>query len=249
MKPPACQFYFADFLVGTMMMTAEEVGGYIRLLCHQWDAGSIPDDDEKLARMAGCCPAALVAIRRKFPAVSNGCLRNERLEFERAKQAEYREKQAANGRMGASLRWHGDAIATPKRPQWRNDSSSSSSSSSTSNERSNTIDPAFDAFWKSYPKKVGKAYAKRCFTRLVRRNPPAFVAELQSKVVAYAAAVAKWPEADHQFIPHPSTWLNEGRHDDNPAEWQRSNTPDGFRSRPAGESTSEAEKAAHNYEF
>jgi hypothetical protein len=111
------------------------------------------------------------------------------------------------------------------------------------------VDRHFVVFWDSYPRKVSKADAKRSYARLLHRNPPAFVAELQSKVVAYAAAVAKWPEADRQFIPYPATWLNKAKYEEDPAEWQRSNAPDGFRARPASESTSEAEKAAHQYEY
>lgn len=37
MKDPAVLFYFQDFLVGTDFMTADEVGKYIRILCHQAD--------------------------------------------------------------------------------------------------------------------------------------------------------------------------------------------------------------------
>jgi uncharacterized protein YdaU (DUF1376 family) len=34
-KPPAFQFYADDFLGGTIDLTTEEVGAYIRLLCFQ----------------------------------------------------------------------------------------------------------------------------------------------------------------------------------------------------------------------
>ena len=44
MKAPAFQFYAADFLVGTSDMTNEEVGIYIRLLCHQWAKGFVLKD-------------------------------------------------------------------------------------------------------------------------------------------------------------------------------------------------------------
>ena len=46
-------------------------------------------------------------------------------------------------------------------------------------------------------------------------------AHLLDRVTAYAAAVATWPEADRQFIPHPATWFNRGSYDDDPATWQR----------------------------
>lgn len=77
-------------------MTADEVGGYIRLLCYQWDTGSVPDDDSTLARLGGCKTESIAAIRTKFVRV-NGVLTNQRLEIERQKQADYREKQRLKG--------------------------------------------------------------------------------------------------------------------------------------------------------
>ena len=43
MKDPAVLFYFQDFLVGTEFMTDDEVGKYIRILCHQADKGALTD--------------------------------------------------------------------------------------------------------------------------------------------------------------------------------------------------------------
>ena len=43
MKDPAVLFYFQDFLVGTEFMTDDEVGKYIRILCHQADKGVLTE--------------------------------------------------------------------------------------------------------------------------------------------------------------------------------------------------------------
>jgi uncharacterized protein YdaU (DUF1376 family) len=115
-KPPAFQFYAADFLVGTATMTVEEVGAYIRLLCYQWDRGFLPDNDIQLSRLAACSIECISSIREKFY-VESGVLKNARLEKVRNDQEEYRKAQSDNGKMGASKRWHSDpnggAIATP----------------------------------------------------------------------------------------------------------------------------------------
>ena len=150
MKPPACQFYFADFLIGTMMMSADEVGGYIRLLGYQWTLGSVPDDDAQLARLGGCPPAALPAIRAKFEKGKDGKLRNPRMEHERKKLDEYRAVQAIKARAGANARWHppgkrgasaghDSGNAQTASGQCPDDASSSSSSSSSSKSDSKTI--------------------------------------------------------------------------------------------------------------
>ena len=101
--PPAFQFYPADFVMGTAEMSATEVGCYMLLLCHQWATGSIPDEKGSLSSgLTRICrgenPSHLVMS--KFVSDGKGRLFNERLEFERDKQAKYREAQALNGKKG-----------------------------------------------------------------------------------------------------------------------------------------------------
>ena len=45
MKDPAFLFYSGDFLSGTMLMSDEEVGQYIRLLCLQHQKGHLREKD------------------------------------------------------------------------------------------------------------------------------------------------------------------------------------------------------------
>ena len=101
MRPPAFQFYADDFLAGTADMTPEEVGGYIRALCHQWNRGGLPDDNERLALMMGISNAhALQHIRTKFKIGEDGLLRNERLERTRQEQDDYRASRKQNAVIG-----------------------------------------------------------------------------------------------------------------------------------------------------
>lgn len=139
MKPPAFQFYADDFLAGTADMTNDEVGAYIRLLCHQWSKGGLPNDPERLSRMAGAMPVpSLGYVLSKFRPCEDGLLRNDRLESERQKQDAYRAEQSQKGKKGAEQRWkngsgHACAIApampVPSSGQWQNDGSPSPSPS------------------------------------------------------------------------------------------------------------------------
>ena len=45
LKDPAFLFYSSDFLSGTMLMTDDEVGKYIRLLCLQHQKGHLKEKD------------------------------------------------------------------------------------------------------------------------------------------------------------------------------------------------------------
>ncbi len=97
------------------------------------------------------------------------------------------------------------------------------------------------AVYDAYPRKVGKAAALKAIDRAIKSG--AITADtLLAKVKAYAAAVATWPEADRQFIPHPATWVNAGRYDDDPTTWQRKTiaTPANSRALPASTSQADA---------
>jgi hypothetical protein len=74
---------------------------------------------------------------------------------------------------------------------------------------SEIIDRGFEDFWAAYPRKVGKDAARKAWTAAKKRAP---IAEIAAGLNA-----ARWP-TDAQFIPHPATWLNQGRWQDNPSD-------------------------------
>lgn len=69
----------------------------------------------------------------------------------------------------------------------------------------------FDEFWAAYPKKVGKKVAAAAWNKI---KPDT---ELHSKIIASvekAKRTEQWQRENGRFIPNPSTWLNQGRWDD-----------------------------------
>lgn len=71
--------------------------------------------------------------------------------------------------------------------------------------------PGFDRFWQAYPRKTAKPQAAKAFARLRPDEP------LLSRMLAALALQrqsAQWQRDDGQFIPHPSTWLNGRRWED-----------------------------------
>lgn len=70
-------------------------------------------------------------------------------------------------------------------------------------------DEQFHTFWLAYPRKVAKKAAERAWLRM---KP----AERESAVRALPDHVRYWRGTgiETQFIPHPATWLNQGRWDD-----------------------------------
>lgn len=113
MKPPAFQFYPADWLSSqrVQMMTLEEEGAYIRLLCYCWSHGSIPSDPIKIARLLGknVSTDVVTTVQRMFTVRSNdeSTMGHERLDLEKQRQ-EARKAQAADaGRKSAENRKNG----------------------------------------------------------------------------------------------------------------------------------------------
>lgn len=77
-----------------------------------------------------------------------------------------------------------------------------------------TYPPEFEAFWKAYPRKVGKLAALRAYRRAVKLMGPEPHPRLLAAAVRYAKACAGKEE---QYIAHAQTWLNQGRWGDEPA--------------------------------
>jgi hypothetical protein len=71
---------------------------------------------------------------------------------------------------------------------------------------------AFDDFWAAYPRKVGKPAARQAFTRALRTG-----GTLDAMAAGLNAWTAYWTERDEpEYVPHPSTWLNQRRWEDRP---------------------------------
>lgn len=98
-KSPAFQFYPTDFMDGVILFSNEEIGIYIRLLCYQWNKTRIPLDFKVISKIGATKPIKLSVVLSKFEKDADGYY-NVRMELERLKQKEYREKQAENGRRG-----------------------------------------------------------------------------------------------------------------------------------------------------
>jgi hypothetical protein len=92
MKDPAVLFYFQDFLVGTEFMSDEEVGKYIRILCHQADKGSL--SREQLEKI--CKRNIPLCIMEKLDIDERGCYYQERMRVEKEKRVKYSESRSKN---------------------------------------------------------------------------------------------------------------------------------------------------------
>lgn len=67
----------------------------------------------------------------------------------------------------------------------------------------------FDEFWSLYPRRVAKRAAQKAWDKEMKAgtDPAIIIAGLRRQLPVFA-------RKDEQFIPHASTWLNQGRFED-----------------------------------
>lgn len=73
-----------------------------------------------------------------------------------------------------------------------------------------SINTSFDAFWKTYPRHSAKPKAREAFEKQILKGVSA------DAIIEGAARFARDPNRVDQFTPHPATWLNQGRWEDEP---------------------------------
>lgn len=186
-KDPAFTFYTSDFLVGTMYMSNEEVGIYIRLLCSQHQHGGIISKNVFETATNGH-----KLIREKFVECEEGYY-NERLMREMIKRRNKSNNLSAN----ALQRWNNsNAIAS-------NRDMPSETENENEKEILNTeLINIFTKLYSNYPKKVGKKQALRHFKASVKNK--ADCDDIKKALDHYLRSkrVAKG------FIMNASTWFN-----------------------------------------
>jgi hypothetical protein len=68
---------------------------------------------------------------------------------------------------------------------------------------------SFDDFWSKYPRKVAKKTAMQSFAKLPMDEQELAIDALETHLEYW-----RIKETETDFIPHPATWLNQGRYFD-----------------------------------
>lgn len=226
MSAPFMQLYVADYLGDTRHLTTEQHGAYLLLLMTMWRSdGRLPNDDKKLARIAGCTPSRWTKIKDdvlEFFAVDGGEITNARLTLELEKASEKSIKRAVSGTKGGrakALKYNKPLVANASRSPKHSsepepDTTEANAPVVLARPSKADVAKGFLAFWSAYPRRVGKDAAAKAFSKaLLRIDDPDPLAVILAGI---ERALPGWD--DPQFIPHPSTWLTQGRWADDAPE-------------------------------
>lgn len=96
--------YIADYLRDTRRLHAREHGAYLLLIMEYWTAGSLPDDDGDLARLAALSDKEWREVKAKIARFFGPGWTHARIDRELAASREKYERRAAAGKKGGKAK-------------------------------------------------------------------------------------------------------------------------------------------------
>lgn len=230
MKDPAFLFYSSDFLSGTMLMTDEEIGQYIKLLCLQHQKGHLKEKE-----LLNVCKGFNEEIFSKFNKDENGNYFNKRLEDEIDRRKKYSESRRNNRKkkdseeknktydkdmknICNSYEEHMETetvTITKNEIEIKEDKDRDCQGEGKEEIVLELWESQFNQFYAQYPRKLKKQETKKWF----KKNKPSneLFNTMMNSLEQFRASTG-WQKDGGKYIPHPSTWLNQKRWEDEDIE-------------------------------
>ena len=231
--------HLGDYARDTAHLSMMEHGAYNLLLDRYYatEQGIPADQVHRLARARTREERAAVdAVLQEFFTLQEGVWTHKRAEAELVKAQARIQAAQENGRRGGRPKQNqekpsglllGSVLETQIKAHQSPDTKHQSVKQNPlppagvgASDKVHEFPPGFDRFWQAYPRKTAKPQAAKAFARL-RPDEPLLLRMLAA--LALQRQSAQWQRDDGQFIPHPSTWLNGRRWED-----EGSQTDDAF---------------------
>jgi uncharacterized protein YdaU (DUF1376 family) len=227
---PQFQLYVNDFLGSNRVLMLEPTGvsAYFFLLLASWnekDCG-LPSDDKSLLKLSRLYPNDWEMVKEcvlTFFFEYKGRLYNRRLLLERKKQINGR-----NQRIDALRKRYETSTEEPTEEPTEDNTGELFPDNDNDNDNDNDIntdkrlmkkeaekkeserlEKGFRDFWNAYPLKVGKKKARESFIKI---KPDVLLIGTMLGAIEMQKQSEKW--SDKKYIPHPTTWLNQARWED-----------------------------------
>jgi uncharacterized protein YdaU (DUF1376 family) len=201
------QFHIRDYLTKTRHLTLLEDLAYRRLIdTYYTEEQPLPADPARAARLIAMPEnvAEVTAVLNEFFQLDDLGWTNQRCDFEITK---YHGK-AESARRANKAKVEKKTLKTELKSEQFQDATSKPK-----NQRTSKPIPVegFEKFWSAYPRKTAKAEALKSFTKIA---PDDETLERMLAAVNRSKQSTDWLKDNGQFVPFPSTWLNQRRWED-----------------------------------
>lgn len=200
-------FHPGDYLRDTAHLEPMEDLAYRRLLdLYYLSEAPISLETQQVSRRLRLGYESVIAVLNEFfICTSNGYI-HKRCDAEIANYRHRQDKSRQNGKLGGRPKKTQQVIlANPEETQSK---PRETQQKANQNQNQNNTSVGFNEFWQAYPRKVGKGAAEKAWAKA---NP-----DLQAVLTALAWQTKQdgWTKDGGAFIPHPGTYLNQRRWED-----------------------------------
>ncbi len=241
---PYMQLYVADYLADTAHLTTEEHGAYLLLLFSYWQTGKPLRADRlaSVSRLSNERWTDVERTLEDFFHISNGTWTHFRVEADLEKVGSKSKKNSESGKASARARALAkqqleeslasnastdvptNVATNVERTHQRNVNHARSGDTDTDTDTdteqkqdqkpsspSKLDDGMFQKFWSVYPNKKAKGSAEKAWAKI---KPDQLLSETIVQAVMKQRASEDWTKDGGKFVPHPATWLNAKRWED-----------------------------------
>ncbi len=200
MKDPCILLYTSDFLSAAALLSMRERGQFITLMCLQHQHGHLSLAD--MRRAVGSIPPPVMKL---FCQDEEGNFYNQRVD----ETIERRRKASDLQRQRVAKRWNnaGNTAVLPGESEREKEKGSNVSWGGGAEEGAED----FDRFWALYPRKKGKADARKAWQSVPGERVEELLAALRRQ-----RECSQWQEDGGRYVPYPATWLRGRRWEDEP---------------------------------
>lgn len=197
--------HIGDFRRDTASLSDTDAMAYLKLLWIYYDTElPLPADAKLLAFKIGSNVDTVQLLLDAFFTLDGNVYRQKRCDTE---LLEYKNK-GQKARESANARWNNaNAMRTHSDSNAKATKIDANHKPITNNQFNKEYIDRFDTFWKHYPRKVAKPNALKAWLKLKPDD------DLTKKIIS-AVSKQNLSAREEKFIPHPASWLNGQRWED-----------------------------------
>lgn len=200
-------FHPGDYLRDTAHLDPLEDLAYRRLLdLYYLSEAPIPLETQLVSRRLRLGYESVISVLNEFFVCTENGYTHKRCDAEIADYRHRQDKSRQNGKLGGRPKKTQQVIlANPEETQSKPNVTQQKANQ---NQNQNSTSVGFTEFWKAYPNKTGKGAAEKSW----EKQKPDLATVLAA--LAWQTKQDAWTKDQGKFIPHPSTYLNQRRWED-----------------------------------